>query len=69
MDKKDLLAGMLLFRLLYYVVPFVISIILLTFREVVISARMKRVGDARPGSGVGPTGKVSCLGEHGDSGA
>jgi uncharacterized membrane protein YbhN (UPF0104 family) len=69
MDKKDLLAGMLLFRLLYYVVPFVISIILLTFREVVISARMKRVDDERPGSGVGPTGKVSCLGEHGDSGA
>ena len=69
MDKKDLLAGMLLFRLLYYVVPFVISIILLTLREVVISVRMKRVHDAQSGSRVGPTGKMSCLGEHGDSGA
>jgi glycosyltransferase 2 family protein len=69
MDKKDLLAGMLLFRLLYYVMPFVISIILLTFREIVISARLKCAHDARPGSNAGPTGKVSCLGEHGDSGA
>ncbi len=69
MDKKDLLAGMLLFRLLYYVVPFVISIILLTFREVVMSKRMKRAHDARPAAGVEPAGKVSCLGEHGDSGA
>jgi uncharacterized membrane protein YbhN (UPF0104 family) len=69
MDKKDLLAGMLLFRLLYYVVPFVISIILLTFREIVISARLKRARDARPGSSAGPTDKVSCLREHGDSGA
>ncbi|MEH6951520.1 UPF0104 family protein [Nitrobacter sp. NHB1] len=75
MDTKDLLAGMLLFRLLYYVVPFVISIILLTLREIIISARMKRVGNARLGSSagptgkIGPTGKLSCLREHGDSGA
>jgi uncharacterized membrane protein YbhN (UPF0104 family) len=69
MDKKDLLAGMLLFRLLYYIVPFIVSIILLTFREVAISARMKRAREGQPGSSVGPTGKVPCLGEHGDSGA
>jgi uncharacterized membrane protein YbhN (UPF0104 family) len=69
MEKKDLLAGMLLFRLLYYVVPFVISIILLTLREIIVSARMKRVGEVRSGSSAGPTGKLSCLREHGDSGA
>jgi uncharacterized membrane protein YbhN (UPF0104 family) len=69
MDKKDLLAGMLLFRLLYYIVPFVISIILLTFREIIISARTRRAPDAQPRSRAGPTGKMSCLGEHGDSGA
>jgi uncharacterized membrane protein YbhN (UPF0104 family) len=69
MDKKDLLAGMLLFRLLYYVVPFVISIILLTFREVVISTRMKRARDAQPEPSGEPTAKVTCLGKHGDSGA
>jgi uncharacterized membrane protein YbhN (UPF0104 family) len=69
MDKKDLLAGMLLFRLLYYIVPFVISLILLTFREVVISSRMKRARDAQPAPSVEPAAKVSCLGKHGDSGA
>ena len=69
MDKKDLLAGMLLFRLLYYVAPFVISIILLTFREIIISARLKRLRNAKPGPSAGPTGKMSYLGEHGDSGA
>ena len=39
MDREDLLAGMLLFRLLYYIAPFVISVILLTFREVILGAR------------------------------
>jgi uncharacterized membrane protein YbhN (UPF0104 family) len=69
MDKEDLLAGMLLFRLLYYIAPFVISVILLTLREIIISARMKRLGDSRPGESSGPTGDVSYLREHGDSGA
>src|SRR6201995_1804697 len=46
MDKEELLAGMLLFRMLYYLVPFVISVILLTFREVIISARSKRLRQA-----------------------
>jgi hypothetical protein len=32
--------------LLYYLVPFVISVILLTFREVIISARSKRLRQA-----------------------
>jgi uncharacterized membrane protein YbhN (UPF0104 family) len=69
MEKKDLLAGMLLFRLFYYVLPFTISIILLTFREVFVSARMRRVGKAPTGSNAGPDSKLPCLGEHGDSGA
>ncbi len=43
MDREDLLAGMLLFRLLYYITPFVISVILLTLREVIVGARSKRV--------------------------
>src|SRR6201995_880305 len=46
MDKEDLLAGMLLFRLLYYIAPFVISVILLTFREVILGARSKRLRQA-----------------------
>jgi len=43
MDREELLAGMLLFRLLYYITPFVISVILLTLREVIIGARSKRL--------------------------
>jgi uncharacterized membrane protein YbhN (UPF0104 family) len=43
MDKEGLLAGMLLFRLLYYIVPFVISVLLLMTREALISARGRRL--------------------------
>jgi uncharacterized membrane protein YbhN (UPF0104 family) len=42
-DKEELLAGMLLFRVLYYIVPFVISVILLLSREVIVGARARRV--------------------------
>ncbi len=47
MDREELLAGMLLFRVLYYLAPFVISVILLTFREVILGARNKRLRQAR----------------------
>jgi hypothetical protein len=43
MDKEELLAGMLLFRMLYYIAPFVISVLVLAIREIIIGARMKRV--------------------------
>src|SRR4051794_9278089 len=46
MDREDLLAGMLLFRLLYYLAPFVISVIMLTVREFVLGARIKRLRGA-----------------------
>jgi glycosyltransferase 2 family protein len=42
-DKEELLAGMLLFRVLYYLVPFVISVILLLSREVIVGARARRI--------------------------
>src|SRR6476659_2816970 len=48
MDKEDLLAGMLLFRLLYYYAPFLVSVILLTLRELVLGARLKRLGSLKP---------------------
>ena len=32
-NKEDLLAGLLLFRLLYYIIPFVLSLIILGIRE------------------------------------
>ena len=40
-DKEELLAGMLLFRILYYLAPFVISVILLTLREIILSVRAR----------------------------
>jgi len=40
-DKEELLAGMLLFRLLYYITPFVISVVLLLFREVMLGAKAR----------------------------
>lgn len=43
LDKEPLLAGMLLFRLLYYIIPFVLSVMVLTFREVILSARLKQI--------------------------
>jgi glycosyltransferase 2 family protein len=43
MDQEQLLAGMLLFRVLYYLTPFFISVMLLTFRELIVSARSKKL--------------------------
>jgi uncharacterized membrane protein YbhN (UPF0104 family) len=40
-DREDLLAGLLLFRLLYYVVPFIISLVILGVRETIINIGRK----------------------------
>lgn len=45
-DKEDLLAGLLLFRLLYYVVPFVLSLAVLGTREILLSRSMRRLPHA-----------------------
>ena len=42
-DKEDLLAGMLLFRLLYYIVPFVISLVILGIRELLLGRAARRI--------------------------
>ena len=66
MDKEELLAGMLLFRLLYYIVPFVISVILLTLREVILGSRFKReqqeTGDSAAHLGMPRSGKFGDTG-------
>ena len=49
-DKEDLLAGLLLFRLLYYVIPFALSLLILGIREIVIavaSSRARKAAHAR----------------------
>jgi uncharacterized membrane protein YbhN (UPF0104 family) len=70
MDREDLLAGMLLFRVLYYLAPFVISVILLTFREVMIGTRMKRLRQAAaPRLDAEPAREAAYVRERGDKGA
>jgi glycosyltransferase 2 family protein len=68
MDKEDLLAGMLLFRLLYYIAPFIISVILLTFREVIIGARSKRLRQAAAKLAVEPPREAVYVRERGEPG-
>ena len=36
-DKEDLLAGLLLFRLLYYIIPFALSLLILGMREIMLA--------------------------------
>ena len=42
-NKEDLLAGLLLFRLLYYVIPFVISLLILGLRETLVGRSARRL--------------------------
>src|SRR5690348_14173416 len=45
-DKEDLLAGLLLFRLLYYIIPFMLSLLILGVREALLGRAARRL--ARP---------------------
>jgi glycosyltransferase 2 family protein len=67
MNREDLLAGMLLFRVLYYIAPFVISVILLTLREVILGARLKRLRRTAPAPV--PNREAVYVRERSDSGA
>src|SRR3954470_6609268 len=69
MDREELLGGMLLFRVLYYLSPFVISVILLTFREVIIGARSKRLQQAALKLDPGPAPEAAYVRKRSDSGA
>jgi glycosyltransferase 2 family protein len=46
-DKEDLLAGLLLFRLLYYIIPFVLSLLILGVREALIGRAARRLEQRR----------------------
>jgi uncharacterized membrane protein YbhN (UPF0104 family) len=50
-DTEDLIAGLLLFRLLYYLVPFALSLAILGGREIRISALAARRSHAADASG------------------
>jgi glycosyltransferase 2 family protein len=47
-DKEELLAGLLLFRLLYYIVPFALSLLILGGRELVLALRGPPAAAAQP---------------------
>ncbi len=68
MDKEELLAGMLLFRVLYYIAPFVISVMLLTFREIIVGARYRR-RSAASGGQIEPSRQPPLIGDRGDQNA
>ncbi|MGH6672444.1 MAG: lysylphosphatidylglycerol synthase domain-containing protein [Xanthobacteraceae bacterium] len=64
-QKEDLLAGLLLFRLLYYICPFVLSLIVLGTREVLLN-RLTREAAQAALPPIGAAGK--CVGERADLG-
>jgi glycosyltransferase 2 family protein len=68
MDREDLLAGMLLFRTLYYLAPFVISVILLTLRELILGARLKRLRISQAASNAEPKRDAAYAQKRGDTG-
>jgi hypothetical protein len=61
---------MLLFRVLYYIGPFVISVILLTLREIIIGARSKRLRQLAASTEAEPTRQKAAVyvRERGDTG-
>jgi glycosyltransferase 2 family protein len=57
-DKEDLLAGLLLFRLLYYIIPFACSLTILGIREVWLGRTAQRL-EHRPASPMSPVVKLA----------
>jgi hypothetical protein len=53
-EKEELVAGLLLFRLLYYVLPFIVALILLGTRELLLGLRRARRFAADHGLRAGP---------------
>jgi len=50
-DKADLLAGLLLFRLLYYITPFALALAILGGRELWLSLRLRRAAPTAVAAG------------------
>jgi uncharacterized membrane protein YbhN (UPF0104 family) len=46
-DKESVLAGLLLFRLLYYIVPFVLALTILGLREIWLNVKGTRAGEPK----------------------
>jgi Predicted integral membrane protein len=54
-DKEDVLAGLLLFRLLYYIIPFALSLLILGTRELVLLLRGTAPPPLEPIPSLAPT--------------
>ena len=54
-NKEDLLAGLLLFRLLYYIIPFVLSLVILGIRETLVGRSARRLARVASPPIAGPT--------------
>src|SRR4030088_2467734 len=69
MEREELLAGVPFFRVLYYLSPFVTSVILLMFREVILGARLKRLRRLPSGPDAAQKREAVYVRERGDTGA
>jgi glycosyltransferase 2 family protein len=58
-DKEELLAGLLLFRLLYYIVPFALSLLILGGRELLLALRGTPPPPIEPLPSLAPTDVAS----------
>jgi hypothetical protein len=47
-DRQELLAGLLLFRLLYYIAPFALSLLILGGRELVLVVTGRSIAKSEP---------------------
>jgi glycosyltransferase 2 family protein len=54
-NKEDLVAGLLLFRLLYYIIPFVLSLVILGIRETLLGRGARRLSRVASPPIAGPT--------------
>ena len=54
-DEEELLAGLLLFRLLYYIIPFALSLLILGIRELVLLLRGTAPPPLEPIPSLAPT--------------
>jgi hypothetical protein len=48
-DREDVLAGLLLFRLVYYIIPFALALLILGLRELVLNLHFSRAQSTGPG--------------------
>jgi glycosyltransferase 2 family protein len=63
-DKEDVLAGVLLFRLLYYIIPFAISLAILGGRELVLALRGTPLPPVKLLPSLAPTDVTTDAGEE-----